>query len=1181
MNVASTTDGTRIARTFLGRGRDDVIAMPNLVDIQLSSYERFLQRLVLAAGREPGRQGLEEVFQEIFPIESPNGDMVLEYVGYTLDESGIKLSEQECKNKGLSFVIPLKAKINLVFWGTGEIRQKEIYMGDIPLMTGRGTFIINGAERVVVSQIHRSPGVIFSHEKGAYTSRIIPYRGSWLEFEVDQKNELIFAKIDRKKRLLATIFLRALGFDSRERIIELFYRTKEIAIDDSSEIKEALIGSVFSKAVYRSDGEVQKKLYRAGEKIHPHDVEELLHSGIRTVEIIDLDHPESLHSQIILNCFEREEVKLVKDDERDELSKEEAIARVYAVIKPGEPITIESAEKDLNSMFFSSRRYDLGRVGRYKLNKKFDYPNPKESHTLTPDDIVETMSFLVRVFIGEGNIDDIDHLGNRRVRSVGELLTNHLKVAFTRMERIAKERMSLKEADTIRPQDLISIKPIVATIKEFFGSSQLSQFMDQVNPLAELTHKRRLNALGPGGLSRDRAGFEVRDVHYTHYGRMCPIETPEGPNIGLIVSLANYTTVNEYGFLETPYRKVENGAVTRKIEYLSAIEEEKFFIAQAGATIDTSGRLPDHLMAVRKGGDYIAAGPESIQYMDVSPKQIISVSASLIPFLEHDDANRALMGSNMQRQAVPLIQPEPPRVGTGMEGKTAYDSGVLVLADRAGTVVHVTSRQVRVRPQQVNGNGSAGHNGQSRFKDGMDVYDLVKYQRTNQDTCFSQKPIVRVGEKVEAGGVLADGPATFLGELALGRNVIVAFMPWNGYNYEDAILISSKVIKEDIFTSIHIKEFSVDVRETKLGPEKITRDIPNTSEQAFDQLDEEGVVRIGAHVPDSAILVGKVTPKSETDSTPEFKLLNSIFGEKAKEVRDTSLRVPHGVEGTVIDVQRLRRVDGDELNPGVEEVVKVLVATKRKLQEGDKMAGRHGNKGVIARILPEEDMPFMADGTPVDIVLNPLGVPSRMNLGQIMETELGWAAERLHEWYATPVFQSATNAMIADKLREAGLPETSKITLHDGLTGEAFENPVTVGVIYMMKLLHLVDDKMHSRSTGPYSLVTQQPLGGKAQFGGQRLGEMEVWALEAYGAANTLQELLTVKSDDMTGRAKIYESIVKGEAFQPSGVPESFNVLVQELRGLTLDISIYDSRGKLIPLTERDEELISRQGARF
>ena len=1180
--TAPATSDVDIARTFLGRGREEVIAMPNLVDIQLSSYERFLQRKQLAAGAAPEPRGLEEVFQDVFPIESPNADMVLEYVGYGLDEEGIKLTEQQCKNKGLSFVIPIKARINLVFLNTGEIRQKEIYMGDIPLMTGRGTFIINGAERVVVSQIHRSPGVIFSYEKGAYTSRIIPYRGSWLEFEIDQKNELLHAKIDRKKRLLVTIFLRALGFDSREEIIPLFHRTRSVKIEDTAEAKENLIGTVLARAVYRrEEGPDRKKLYRAGEKIHPHDVEELLHLGIDEVQIVDFDHPESLHSPIIFNCFEREEVGLIKGPgERDEPSREEAISQVYTVIKPGEPITVDGAEKDLHSMFFSARRYDLGRVGRYKLNKKFDYAKPKTSHTLAPDDIVATIAFLVRVYIGEGNVDDIDHLGNRRVRSVGELLTNHLKVAFTRMERIAKERMSLKEADTIRPQDLISIKPIVATIKEFFGSSQLSQFMDQVNPLAELTHKRRLNALGPGGLSRDRAGFEVRDVHYTHYGRMCPIETPEGPNIGLIVSLANYTTVNDYGFLETPYRRVENGKVTPRIEYLSAIEEEKFFIAQAGAAIDDTGGFVDNLIAVRKGGDYITAAADSIQYMDVSPRQIISVSASLIPFLEHDDANRALMGSNMQRQAVPLIRPEPPRVGTGMEGKTAYDSGVMVLAERAGTVVHVTSEQVRVKPD-TNGSGTTDHSGIARFEDGLDIYDLIKYQRTNQDTCFSQKPIVQVGEGVAAGSVLADGPATYRGELALGRNIVVAFMPWNGYNYEDAILVSSTVVKEDVFSSIHIKEFSIDVRETKLGPEKITRDIPNTSEQAFEQLDEEGIVRIGAQVPDSAILVGKVTPKSETDSTPEFKLLNSIFGEKAKEVRDTSLRVPHGVDGTVIDVQRLRRADGDELNPGVEEVVKVLVATKRKLQEGDKMAGRHGNKGVIARILPEEDMPFMADGTPVDIVLNPLGVPSRMNLGQIMESELGWAARELHEWYATPVFQSATNKMIADKLRAAGLPETSKITLYDGMTGEPFENPVTVGVIYMMKLHHLVDDKMHSRSTGPYSLVTQQPLGGKAQFGGQRLGEMEVWALEAYGAANTLQELLTVKSDDMIGRAKIYESIVKGEPFQRSGIPESFNVLVQELRGLTLDISIYDSQGKLIPLTERDEELISRQGSRF
>ena len=1155
---------TKVPRQFMGRGSDDVMAMPNLVDIQISSYERLLQRERFRAGEAPERQGLEEVFRDVFPIESPNGDMVLEYAGYSLDEENIKFAESACKTKGLTFAIPIKAKINLVFLQTGEIRQKEIYMGDIPLMTERGTFIINGAERVVVSQIHRSPGAIFSHEKGVYASRIIPYRGSWLEFEIDQKKELIYAKIDRKKRLLATVFLRALGFDSREAIIDLFYRRTAMPVSSEPEAKSQLVGKILARPVHRDDS----RLYRTGEKLLSHDVEELSNLQVTEVEVIDFDHPDSLHSPIVVNCFEREETRLVPADADDELTREDAIIRVYSAIKPGEPVTIESAEKDLHSMFFSSRRYDLGRVGRYKLNKKFDYAEPPDTHTLVPDDIVNTMIMLTKVYIGEGNVDDIDHLGNRRIRSVGELLTNHLKIAFSRMERIAKERMSLKEADTIRPQDLVSIKPIVATIKEFFGSSQLSQFMEQVNPLAELTHKRRLNALGPGGLSRDRAGFEVRDVHYTHYGRMCPIETPEGPNIGLIVSLANYTRVNSYGFLETPYRKVVDGRVTRDIEYLSAIDEEKYFIAQAGAPIDDDGQFKETLVPVRRGGDYITREPDSIQYMDVSPKQIISVSASLIPFLEHDDANRALMGSNMQRQAVPLVIPEPPRVGTGMEEKTAYDSGVLVLAKRGGVVDYVSSQRVEVRPD-----GAA---------DGeLDSYAMIKYQRTNQDTCFLQKPVCRVGDRVEAGQVLADGPSTYAGELALGRNVIVAFMPWNGYNYEDAILISSRVVKEDVFTSIHIKEFSVEVRETKLGPEKITRDIPNTAEDAFEHLDAEGIVRIGAKVKSGSILVGKVTPKSETDSTPEFKLLNSIFGEKAKEVRDTSLRIQHGVEGTVIDVQRMRRSAGDELSPGVEEVVKVLVASKRKLQEGDKMAGRHGNKGVISRVLPEEDMPFMADGTCVDVVLNPLGVPSRMNLGQIMETQLGWAGLRLDEWYATPVFQSASNEMIEAKLKEAGLPTSSKIALYDGLTGEPFENPVTCGVIYMMKLSHLVDDKMHSRSTGPYSLVTQQPLGGKAQNGGQRLGEMEVWALEAYGASNTLRELLTVKSDDMNGRAKVYESIVKGEPFESGGIPESFNVLVQELRGLALDITIFDGKGKPVPLTERDEELITREGARF
>jgi len=1160
--------GDTIKRVYIGKEFHEVMDLPDLVDIQTSSYERFLQRDRLKLGQPLLRQGLEEVFQSVFPIESPNGDMVLEYTQYTLDEENIKLTEAECKQKGLTFAVPIKARINLIFQETGEIRQKHIYIGDIPLMTDRGTFIINGAERVVVSQIHRSPGVIFSHEKGIFSSRIIPYRGSWLEFEIDQKKELIYAKIDRKKRILGTLFLRALGFDTREKIIGLFYKTQIVKVSDSREEKEKLVGKVFAKAVYTAGGEELKKLYRAGEKIHPHDVDELLHSQIKEVEIIDQDHDESLHSNIILNCFEREEVKFTKDDpDVDEPSKEDALAAVYAVIMPGEPITFESAEKDLNSMFFSSRRYDLGQVGRYKLNKKFDYDPPPEAHTLTKKDIINTMLYLIRVYIGEANVDDIDHLGNRRIRSVGELLANQLKTAFTRMERIAKERMSLKETDTVKPQDLISIKPIVAAIKEFFGSSQLSQFMDQVNPLSELTHKRRLNALGPGGLSRDRAGFEVRDVHYSHYGRMCPIETPEGPNIGLIVSLANYTRVNEYGFLETPYRKVKNGKATREIEYLSAMDEEKYFIAQANAPIDEKGNFRSNRVSARKGGDYVTRDPAEIQYMDVSPKQVISVATSLIPFLEHDDANRALMGSNMQRQAVPLVFPEPPIVGTGMEGKTAYDSGVLAKARRSGTVEYVTSRIVTIIPDEA--------------KKERDHYPLVKYQRTNQDTCFNQKPLVRVGQKVAAGQVIADGPATYSGELALGRNVLVGFVPWNGYNYEDAILVSEKVVKEDIFTSIHIKEFMVEVRETKLGPEKITRDIPNTNEKSLEQLDEEGIVRIGAKVLSGYILVGKVTPKSETETTPEFKLLNSIFGEKAKEVRDTSLRVPHGIDGTIIDVQRLKRSEGDDLSPGVDEVVKVLIATKRKLREGDKMAGRHGNKGVVARILPEEDMPYMADGTPLDICLNPLGVPSRMNLGQILETELGWAGFALGEWYSTPVFQSATNQQIEEKLQAAELPTTSKISLHDGRTGIPMENAVFVGYLYMLKLHHLVDDKMHARSTGPYSLVTQQPLGGKAQFGGQRLGEMEVWALEAYGAANTLQELLTIKSDDMTGRAKIYESIVKGEPASAAGIPESFNVLVQELRGLALDISIYDSRGKKIPLTERDEELISRQGSQF
>ena len=1169
-----------INRKYIGKDIQNFMDVPNLIDIQTSSYEYFLQKEKLENGEPLENQGLQEVFTSTFPIESPNGDMSLEYEFYELDTENIKFSEFECKQKGLTYSVPLKARINLNFLQTGAILQKDIYMGDIPLMTDRGTFVINGAERVVVSQIHRSPGVIFNHEKNVFGSRIIPYRGSWLEFEIDQKKDLIYAKIDRKKKILGTIFLRALGFETREEIIKQFYLTETVKVSDSREGRDSLVDRVLSKAAIAKNEEgEEEKLYPAGKRLHPHEIDDLVAHGVSSIEVIKFDtrknpnnkdeRNSSLNSQVIINCFEREEIKFAKEGlENDEPTKEDALSAVYSVLMPGEPMTVEAAEKDLNSTFFSPRRYDLGRVGRYKLNKKFDYKEPVEEYTLVKDDIIQTMKFLIKVYIGEEQTDDIDHLGNRRIRSVGELMTNQLKTAFARMERIAKERMSLKETETMKPQDLISIKPIVASIKEFFGSSQLSQFMDQINPLAELTHKRRLNALGPGGLSRDRAGFEVRDIHYTHYGRMCPIETPEGPNIGLIVSLAIYTRVNDYGFLEAPYRKVKNGKATNEVEYLSAMDEDKYTIGQVAEGMKADGSFSTEMISVRHRGDYTLRSPEDVQYMDVSPRQVISVSASLIPFLEHDDANRALMGCNMQRQAVPLLFPEPPYVGTGMEKKCAYDSGVLIKAKRAGEVVYVSSEIVKVKPD----NAKRGE---------LDEYTLLKYQRTNQDTCYHQRPTVSVGEHVEKGSVLADGPATFNGELALGRNLLVGFVPWNGYNYEDAVLISKRVVKEDMYTSIHIKEFSTEIRETKLGPERITRDVPNTSEKNLDNLDAEGIIRIGAKVRSGDILVGKVTPKSESETTPEFKLLNSIFGEKAKEVRDSSLKVPHGVEGVVIDVQRLRRNEGDDLNPGVDEVVKVLIANKRKLREGDKMAGRHGNKGVVSRILPEEDMPYLEDGTPLDVCLNPLGVPSRMNIGQIMESELGIAGKYLNQFFELPVFQSPSQEMIGKKLEEAGLDKSCKQVVRDGRTGEPFVNPIFVGVIYYLKLHHLVDDKMHARSTGPYSLVTQQPLGGKAQFGGQRLGEMEVWALEAYGAANTLQEMMTIKSDDMNGRSKVYEAIVKGDPSTPAGVPEAFNVMVQELRGLALDFTIYDDKGKQIALTERDQELIDKAATGF
>ncbi|MCQ2596630.1 MAG: DNA-directed RNA polymerase subunit beta [Treponema sp.] len=1170
-----------IKRQYIGKDIQNFMDVPDLISIQTSSYESFLQKERLDKGEKLLNQGLQEAFTQIFPIESPNGDMSLEFDHYELDWPNQKFTELECKQKGQNYSVPLKAQISLNNHETGAILQKDIYMGDLPLMTERGTFIINGAERVVVSQIHRSPGVIFCHDKGDYTSRIIPYRGSWLEFEIDQKKELIYAKIDRKKKILGTIFLRALGYSTREEIIRCFYETETVDVKDNQKCRDGLVDRVLADAIIIKDAETEeeKRLFNAGVRLHPHDIDELIANKITSITVIKFDARKnpgskeeknpSLDSQMIINCFEREEVKFVKEGSVDnEPSKEDALTEVYSKLQPGEPMTVEAAEKDLNSMFFSERRYDLGRVGRYKLNKKFDYEEDVKDVTLIKEDIINTMKILIEVYIGDEPTDDIDHLGNRRIRSVGELMTVQMKTAFSRMERIAKERMSLKETDTMKPQDLISIKPIVASIREFFGSSQLSQFMDQINPLAELTHKRRLNALGPGGLSRDRAGFEVRDVHYSHYGRMCPIETPEGPNIGLIVSLAMYAKINDYGFLEAPFRKVENGKVTDKVEYLSAMDEDKYYIGQVVPGIKADGSFPTEMISVRRLGDYTQRNVKDVQYIDVSPRQVISCSAAHIPFLEHDDANRALMGCNMQRQAVPLLFPEPPHVGTGMEKKSAYDSGVCIKAKHDGVVKYVSSEYIKVQP--------------SKGEDGiLDEYVLLKYQGTNNDTCNHQRPTVEVGQKVRKGDILADGPSTFNGELALGRNILVGFVPWNGYNYEDAVLISQRVVREDMYTSIHIKEFSVEIRETKLGPERITRDIPNTSEKALENLDADGIIRIGAKVRSGDILVGKVAPKSETETTPEFKLLNSIFGEKAKEVRDASLHVPHGIEGVVIDIQQMSRLEGDDLNPGVEKVIKVIIANKRKLCVGDKMAGRHGNKGVVARILPIEDMPYLEDGTPLDVCLNPLGVPSRMNIGQIMESELGIAGKYLNEFYESPVFQSPSQEQIADKLEEAGLPRNCKQIVHDGRTGEAFVNPIFVGVIYFMKLHHLVDDKMHARATGPYSLVTQQPLGGKAQFGGQRLGEMEVWALEAYGAANTLQEMMTIKSDDMNGRSKIYEAIVKGDPSSPVGVPESFNVLVQELRGLALDFSIYDAKGKQIALTERDQELIDKASSGF
>ncbi len=1059
----------------------EILPVPNLIAIQKDSYQWFLG------------EGLSEIFMDISPIEDFTGNLAVEFGAHSFGE--FKYDVDECKEKDMTFSAPLFVEVRFINRETGEIKEQTVFMGDFPLMTDKGTFVINGTERVVVSQLVRSPGVYFDVEmdktsdKELYFAKIIPSRGAWLEFETD-KRDVIGVRLDRKRKQPATVLLRALGWTDDESILELF---------DNAEL-------------------IQSTLER--------------------------DHTRS---------------------------QEDALIDIYKKLRPGEPPTIDSAKLLLDNLFFNRRRYDLAKVGRHKLNKKLGLKVDPELTTLSPDDVVETIRYLVRVHGGmEEGIDDIDHFGNRRVRSVGELIQNQVRIGLARMERVVRERMTTQDVEAITPQTLINIRPVVAAIKEFFGSSQLSQFMDQTNPLAGLTHKRRLSALGPGGLSRERAGFEVRDVHTSHYGRMCPIETPEGPNIGLIGSLSTYAQVNEFGFIETPYRKVKNGRVTKEMHYLTADEEDKYVIAQANAPLDSKGRFtePTVLCRVREG-NIKQVHPEEVDFMDVSPRQIVSVATAMIPFLEHDDANRALMGSNMQRQAVPLLRSEAPLIGTGMEYRAAKDTGDVITAKRAGKVTHVSANRIEVWA----GRGEP------------DVYKIAKFRRSNQGTCINQKPIVDEGQLVEEGQVLADGPCTDGGEMALGKNLLVAFMPWEGYNYEDAIVISERLIHDDVLSSIHIEEHEVDARDTKLGPEEITRDIPNVGEEVLRDLDDQGIIRLGAEVQPGDVLVGKVTPKGETELTAEERLLRAIFGEKAREVRDTSLKVPHGESGKVIDVKVFSREAGDELAPGVNKLVRVYVAQKRKISEGDKLAGRHGNKGVISKILPVEDMPYLEDGTAVDIILNPLSVPSRMNIGQVLETHLGWAAKqgwsdkgKKHTdgpvYVASPVFDGAREEDIEAALEKAGLPASGKATLYDGRTGMPFDNQVTVGYIYVMKLLHLVDDKIHARSTGPYSLVTQQPLGGKAQFGGQRFGEMEVWALEAYGAAYALQELLTVKSDDVMGRVKVYEAIVKGENIPEPGIPESFKVLVKEMQSLGLNIEVLSEEGERIEIKETDEDVL-------
>ena len=1372
--MADTYNGRkRIRKQFGSIG--EVAEMPNLIEVQKSSYDDFLMVKEPPGGR--GEQGLQSVFKSVFPISDFSGRATLDFERYEFEPP--KYDVDECQQRDMTYAAPLKVKLRLIVFDVNEetgaksikdVKEQDVYMGDMPFMTPNGTFIINGTERVIVSQMHRSPGVFFDHDRGRthasgkllFAARIIPYRGSWLDFEFDAK-DIVYVRIDRRRKLPVTTLLYALGMDDEE-ILSSFYKTitvketkrgwkvpfvaeKMRGMTPTSDLTDARSGEVVAKSGEKITAKRARELAEeglkevlfsasdlagkylaedivdmetgliygeAGEELAPKLLETLKEAKVKDFPILDIDH-------VTIGAFIRNTLNVDKN-----ANHEEALMDVYRVMRPGEPPTLDAAQALFYGLFFDSERYDLSAVGRVKMNMRLDLKAEDTVRTLRKEDILAVIKTLVDLRDGKGEIDDIDHLGNRRVRSVGELMENQYRLGLLRMERAIKERMSSVDIDTVMPQDLINAKPAAAAVREFFGSSQLSQFMDQTNPLSEITHKRRLSALGPGGLTRERAGFEVRDVHPTHYGRICPIETPEGPNIGLINSLATFARVNKYGFIESPYRKVEKGKVTDQVTYLSAMEEARYHVAQANAAIDPRGKLTGDLITCRYQGDVLLVASDKVDYIDVSPKQLVSVAAALIPFLENDDANRALMGSNMQRQAVPLIKAEAPLVGTGMEEIVARDSGAAIAARRTGIVDQVDATRIVIRATEE----------ADPSKPGVDIFRLRKFQRSNQNTCINQRPLVTVGDQVRAGDIIADGPSTDLGDLALGKNVLVAFMPWMGYNFEDSILLSERVVFDDIFTSIHIEEFEVMARDTKLGPEEITRDIPNVSEEALRNLDEAGIVFIGAEVNPGDILVGKITPKGESPMTPEEKLLRAIFGEKASDVRDTSLRLPPGVNGTVVEVRVFNRhgvekderamaiereeierlakdrddelqildrnvyarlksallgkeaakgpknarkgtviseevlgelprsqwweigladeaamaeveaigkqyedakkslerrfvdkVDklqrGDELPPGVMKMVKVFVAVKRKIQPGDKMAGRHGNKGVVSMIVPVEDMPYLEDGTHVDVVLNPLGVPSRMNVGQILETHLGWACrglgriidealQKFHESgqakplrevvlniygkddgvgklkdgdlvalseklkdgvpVATPVFDGAREPQIVEMLQKAGFDTSGQVTLFDGRTGEPFDRKVTVGYKYLLKLHHLVDDKIHARSIGPYSLVTQQPLGGKAQFGGQRFGEMEVWALEAYGAAYTLQEMLTVKSDDVAGRTKVYEAIVRGDDAFEAGIPESFNVLVKEMRALGLNVELVNSEAATVTEEAPKEE---------